>query len=739
MIPGLLAAMLLTVTPSMPLSISTTDDGLAIFANPAGLGAGHGTDFHYLYNFQSVPWSEFLVNNAFALNLGGLGFFWEPKPTRYGVGLGMGGKPVLGGIRYVRDTLGHWDLGAMVRPTRWLSLAAVWTDMNRDWGDLQVGAAVRPVGNRLTLFAESYLITPIQMVYGAEAEPLNGFVLACRVVPGSDLKSTNVSAGITVGLGRAGIGAVTTRYPGEVGGMLRVSSGRRRTFLPQGGKYIEVKLAEAVVDQRPGFSLMGGGPSRTTWQLLDLVRKATDDRSVRALVLELDGASMSFAQAQELRSGLEAFRAGGKRIYVYSSALGMLGYYVASVADKIIAHPLADIAIPGVSAQTMFLKGTLEKLGIGFDYTRHGKYKSAVEMFSEDSLTAANREQWQALVDDAYEDFVQAVSKGRRMSRDTLEVRIEHGFFMAPQAKAAGLVDTICYRDELDSCLRKDLSGLRRTSEAEYLGFNARRYDYDWQERPAVAVVYATGSIMRGESGTDFLTGSMSMGANTIVRAVKAARSNQRVRAIVLRVDSPGGDGFASDLIWREIELARKKKPVIVSMGGVAASGGYYVACNARRVFASPMTLTGSIGVFDYKFVTEGLYNKLGVKRQVVKRGEHADAMSDVRAFTPEEDSLMQDIVDGFYRQFVQKVAQGRNLSYERVDSAGQGRVWSGRAAKAEGIVDSLAGFMEAVDYAKREAHLKECDFVFYPKPRTDFLSRMGGFTRDQIMRVRYE
>ena len=739
MITSLMAAALLMVTPSMPLSISTTDDGLAIFANPAGLGTGHGADFHYLYNFRRVPWSDIAVNNTFVLNLGGLGFFWEPRPTRYGIGLGAGGRSVLAGVRYVHDSRGTWDAGAMVRSTRWLSLGAVWTDFNRDWGRLQVGAAIRPVGRRLTLFGETYLVTPVRPTWGIEAEPIDGLSLAGRVLPGENLKTTDFTVGVVVGLGRAGIGAVGTRRAGEVGGMLRVSSQYRPTFLPRRRGYLELKLAEPVVDQKPGFSLSGIGRSRLTWDLLDLVEKAADDPSIRALVLEIDGASMSFAQAQELRGGLARFKAKGKKVFVYAPGPGMVGYYIASVADRIISHPLGEVMIPGVSGQALFLKGTLEKLGIDFEYTRHGKYKSAVETFSEDSLSPPNREQLQALVDAVYDEFVATVSAARGMSRETLEARIGQGYFMARQAARAGLVDTFCYRDELDSILKNDLTGLRRVSEADFLELAQGRQAPEWQERPAVAIVYAAGSIVQGESGTDFLSGSLSMGANTIVRAIRAAKKDKRVKAIVLRIDSPGGDGYASDLIWREIELARKRKPVVASMGGVAGSGGYYIACNSKRVFALPTTLTGSIGVYGMKFVTEGLYNKLGAKRQTIKRGERADATGDARPYTPGEDSLIQEIVDEFYRQFVQKVADGRNLTYARVDSVGQGRVWSGRDAVAAGIVDTLGGFMQAVEYAKEEAHLKSCDFVFYPKPRADFLSRLGGFARDRVLQTRYE
>jgi protease-4 len=722
------------VTPQMPLSLATTDDARAVFANPAGLAVARENDFLYFYNAHK---GEFSHNHSFALNLGGLGGFWEPKPSRYGLALGIGSRTVMSGLRMVRDTVTRWDMGAMTRPARWLSLGAVWQNCTRNWGWVQLGAALRPLGSRLTLFAETQSLAWSQYAVGFEAEPVNGLGIACRVMPDPNLRSTKLCAGLSLGLGRTGIEFVTARPPSELGLALRLGSRRPTALVPGPRRYLELKLHEQVVDQKPGFSLAGAGPARLTWTLLSTIDRAAQDRSVRALVLELDGASMSFAQAQELRQALARFKAQGKKVYVYAPHLHMLGYYIASVADKIVSHPLGEVWIPGMSAQAVFLKGTLEKLGLKVNYTRHGRYKSAVEMFSEDSLTPDNREQLQALVDAAYDEFVRAASDGRRLPRETIEARVNHGFFLAARSQAVGLIDTVCYRDELDSLLKTELAGLRRCSDHDYARQEER--GSEWQEPPTIAIVYALGSIRTGESGTDFLTGEQSMGANTMVRAIRAARKDRRVKAIVLRINSPGGDGYASDLIWRELELARKKKPLIVSMGSVAASGGYYIACNSRRVFALPGTVTGSIGVFSLKFVTEGLYNKLGARRETVKRGERADAMSDLRELAPEEDSLLQDMVDDFYRQFVAKVAQGRGLSVEKVDSVGQGRVWAGTDAHAAGIVDTLGGLLDAVEYAKEQAGLKDCSFVFYPKPRADFLSRAGGFVRDQVLRAGYE
>ena len=733
MIAGLTVLLALAVTPQMPLSLAGTDDALAVFGNPAGLAVRPGSEFYAMYNFQPVLWPEFFSNTTFLAKAGPLAAYWEPEPSRYGVALGMGDNGVYSGIRFRRDSLSRWDLSAMVRPLNQVSLGATWNDLNHDWGRVAVGAAVRPIGNRLTLFGETDLISPLRPMAGFEVEPVDGLKLGLKAFFSGQSDDVQYVAGISLGLGKGGIGAVGTYDPREIGGYLHVASTGRRTMVPAGKRYVEICLNEQIVDRKPGFSLSSGS-ARTSWQLLDLIARAGKDKSVRALVLRIDGMSASFAHAQELRQALAGFRAQGKKVIVYAPSLGMTSFYVASVADRIWTHPLGDVAIPGMSMGTIFLKGTLEKLGIQFDGTRHGKYKTAIETFTEDSLTPANREQLEAYLDAPYGEFLDAAAAGRHVSRESMEALVNIGFFNTEQAEHNGLVDTVCYHDQLDSLFRTELKGLSKVSEKEYA--DDRVESEDWTPKPAIAIIYATGDIAAGESRTDFLTGTMTMGAQTMVRAIRQARNDKRVKAVVLRIDSPGGDGFASDMMWRELELCRQKKPVIVSMAGVAASGGYYIACNATRIFALPTTLTGSIGVFNFKLVTEGLYNKLGARRQVVKRGEHADAMSDMRAMTPEEDSAMQAQVDYFYRQFVQKVATGRKLSFEHVDSIGQGRIWSGLDAKRIGIVDTLGGFLDAVGYAKHVAKLKDCDYVVLPAPKGGLGVTLSGFAEEQLRRV---
>lgn len=716
----LIFRMLVGLIPQMPLSIATTDDALAIFANPAGLGTNQRWEFCYLYNFQPQP---FLGNSSFVLRLSQLGAFFEPCPLRYGGALGLKQDNLLVGVRFVRDSVTQWSLGAMVRPWSWLSLGGIWQGLNQNWGRIGVGAGLRPFGPKLTFFGEAYL-NPVQPFVGFQAEPVPGVQVATR------LKLTredgfNFVAGMTVSLERFGFGVVGASVPREIGGYLRIGEERRRSLLLGPKRYLRLKLAEPVVDQKPGFSLLGPHKVRTTYGLLEVLKKAKEERSIAGMVLNLASEDMSFTQAQELRVALTDFQSEGKWLWVYAQNLGMVGYYIAAGADRVILHPMGGVVIPGVATQSIFLKGALEKLGIKPEVHRHGRYKSAVETFTEESLTMANQEQLRALVDGLYEEFIQGVGAGRNIGEEQMESLVGIAFFSAEEAKNAGLIDTISYEDELDSLLKNEFRGYQTIKEKGLRG--SKEFCDRWGDIGKIAVIYASGSIVQGESGTGFLTGEQWVGASTICRALREARDDKKVKGIVLRVDSPGGDGVASDIIWREIEVTRRKKPVVVSMGGMAASGGYYISCNAEKIFALPGTLTGSIGVFDIRMVTEGFYNKLGIKRQVVKRGEHADVFSDIRELTPREDSIFQSQIDWFYQQFVEKVAKGRNLPVEKVDSVGQGRIWLGRDARGIGLVDSLAGFFEAIEFCRKKAKLgKDYEVVFYPQPKFGLTSLLA-------------
>jgi protease-4 len=732
----LLLALAVAALPVQPLSLAGSDRAFAVLANPAALAANRGADFLWYYNFAGGEWRESWRNNSFVAAAGPVGGYWEPGPAGWGLVAGLGPQVFSAGARLRGDSSGtSFDLGVLSRPLRWFSAGAVWQSVGREAGRLSVGVGVRPFTDRVTLFAQAAAERHLVGVFGIEAVPLDGLVLAAAAEPGVNLRETRWTFGALMSAGHASVGWAGSTVPGldglyESALYVRATTRREASLLPGPRRYLEMHLDGRIAEIKPGVSLTGGA-SRTLWDLLQVLQRATTDRSIVGLLLWVDDPGLNIVQAEEIRAALKRFRAAGKKVFAYAPSLGTGEYMLVSTADRIACHPLGGVDIPGFAAQALFLKGSLEKLGITFQYHRYGRYKSAVETFSEDSMSEDSRRQLGDYLDRVYDAFRGDVADGRSLPLARVDSLIEVAWFDAPGARQAGLVDSLLYYDEVDDAARKLFGRAVRLDEDDYRAVAPAVTR--WDEPPAVAVIAAVGEIQDGESGTNFLTGSQSLGATTLCDAIESARKDRQVKAVVLRIDSPGGDGFASDLIWRELGLLREKKPLVVSMGSLAASGGYYIACNATTVFATPTTLTGSIGVFDMDFVTEGLYNKVGARREVVKRGSKADARSGLRPFTPGEDSLIQDQVDWFYRQFTEKVAAGRRMTAAAVDSVGQGRIWSGSDAQRVGLVDSLGGLREAVECARKLAGLKECDYVLYPKPSTGIAALRDLLAREAL------
>jgi len=733
----LILSQLLSATPVMPLSVTATDDALAMFANPAGLSTYRGFNIYYLYKIENWKITE---NSSLAGQIGPVGFSWIPgAPFSYGLGLGLKlGDYISFGTRYFHRYSNYWCIGLLIRPSNNISLGATWPDINfEDWRAVITGIGIRPFGNRLTLFAETKLDTIKNPWFGLYAQPFNGIELKGMVK--TDL---SFSVGIDLSFGKTGIGysgsKLKTSADFEHSVYLRFNKDIRPSIIPAESRFLTLKLSGQIQDMKPGFSLLGPTVKRTTYDILKLLNQAKDDKKINGIILTLEQPDLGYAQASELREVLQAVKAQGKKIIVYAPHLSTNTYLLASVADLIVSHPLGDVIIPGMYSRISFVKGTLQKLGIEAEYERVGKYKNAPEILTEDSLSPAYREVVNSVLDDYYGYFLDATAKSRNFTKEEFKKKINYGFFTADSAKREGLIDTFAYADNLDSVLAVKLGKIRQVSERSYL--NRTFHKSNWVEPSnKLAVIYATGSIAQGESGTDPLSGDMTIGSNTISRAIKKTRQDKSVKAIILRVDSPGGDGFASDLIWRELELAKKSKPVIVSMGPVAASGGYYISCNSDKIFALPTTITGSIGVFNLKLVLAGLYDKIGMKNEVMKRGEHADAMSGNRKYTEEEQQIMQKWVEDFYAQFINKVAKGRNKTYEFIDSIAQGRVWTGNQAKTIGLVDTLAGFFAAIDYAKEKTKIKEVKMEFLPKPRSGFFGPMLSWVWNMLFTSRYQ
>lgn len=479
-----------------------------------------------------------------------------------------------------------------------------------------------------------------------------------------------------------------------------------------GGNYLLLSLQAEIPEQPPseiGSFLERRPPSLRI--LVDSLHRAGSDPKVKAVVLRAGAIpDAGWGKVQELREAIVHFRKSGKPAYAHLEFCGNKEYYLATACTKVYAVPTALLEITGLSAEVTFLRGTLDKLGVEAQFEGVGKYKTAPNMLTERGLTEPHREQVDALLESVYREYVSAIAKGRDIPSERVEALLDEGPYDAALAQKAGLVDELLYQDQLEERLRSwgRVTPARYVRKSGGLGLDGR---------PKVALVYAVGEIVSGESQSSPFGGAF-MGSDTVAGALKQAREDEDIKAIVIRVDSPGGSGTASEVIWREVQLARKEKPVVVSMGDVAASGGYYIAMGSDAIVAQPTTITGSIGVFGGKLTLRGLYDKIGVSKEILIRGRHAALFSDYRPWGEDERSKIRGLMTDFYREFVKRVADGRKKSYEEIDAVAQGRVWTGADALGHGLVDDLGGLEVALGVAKRRAKIedKEVRLVVLPE-----------------------
>jgi protease-4 len=481
----------------------------------------------------------------------------------------------------------------------------------------------------------------------------------------------------------------------------------------------------------------------TDQSLSDLVlqfKKAKVDDRIKVIVIEIDMAGAGWGKSEEIRDAIADFRSSGKPVYAYMEYATDKEYYIASACDKIYLAPPGELFINGLAANVMFFRGSLDKLGIYPDMVQMGKYKTAVETFTRKDMSEANREFINSLLDDLFNRYVEAVAKARGKSAEEMHAIIDDAPYSAAKAKELGLIDGVAYRDELDKELKtklgyKDSDELRVVKSSAYNEVEPESLGLDKGEK--IAVIYATGDIGSGKSENS-PGGSQSIGSETLSKAIKDAGEDKSIKAIVIRVDSPGGSGLASDIIWHAVEEAKAKKPVVISMSDVAASGGYYIAAGANKILAEPSTITGSIGVFAGKPVLKGFYDWLGISNEYVLRGKQAGMFRESEKFTDEERAKFEELIKHtYYDDFVPKVAKGRNKTPEYVDSVAQGRVWTGAQGKERGLVDEFGGLDRAVEVAQELAKIpkaKGVHRVILPYPRT-FIQELfseGDETRAQ-------
>lgn len=471
------------------------------------------------------------------------------------------------------------------------------------------------------------------------------------------------------------------------------------------------------------------GPALTVSNLWMSLRKAAADSHIKAVVLEPEGLTAGWAKLDELHSDLEEFRKSGKPVYAYLRTPGSREYYLACAADRIYLGPEDPLYLKGLRAEIMYFKKTLDKLGVVVDVEHAGKYKDYGDMFTRTDMSPETREVTTALVDDIYGHIVDTIARGRKKTPDQVRALIDQGPFLAPQAQKTGLVDELRFEDQMFGELQRNLKlgDLKRVRAETYTRVPAASVGLEGKTR--VALVVGEGDIVRGDSDNP-ASSENSLASSSFDKLLEQVGNDSSIRGVIVRIDSPGGEVTASDDIWRQMNLLSKKKPMIISMSDVAASGGYYMALTGDPIVAYPATETGSIGVVFGKANLHGLYDKLGITKDAVQRGKFADIDSDYTSLTPEERQKLRDGIDLSYRDFISKVAEARHRSFEQIAPVAEGRVWLGDEAKPRGLVDQLGGLDTAVEMIKKRANIPASErvtLVTYP-PRRSLLDLLLSF-----------
>jgi protease IV len=513
---------------------------------------------------------------------------------------------------------------------------------------------------------------------------------------------------------------------------------------------LELDLTDGLIETRPSDPLAAvmSRHQPTVTDVLTGLRLARDDQRVQALVVKVGGRPIGLGNVQELRDAVRRFRESGKPTFAWAETFGEfsagnLPYYLATAFETIYLQPSGDVGLTGLAVERVFLRGALDKAGVSMEVGARHEYKSAAEQLTEHGFSPAAREATTRMAESVTKQLTEAVAQRAKGSADEASKLINEGPYTAEQALASGLVDALGYRDEVYTAVREQVQATPDTGLL-YLGRYQRYKELTNRLRQlpaprqdAVALIQATGAIRRGRSGrTNPLLGGTAMGSDSITATLRAAVADSRIKAILLRVNSPGGSYVASDAIWREVVRARNAgKPVVVSMGDVAASGGYFISMAADAIVAQPGTVTGSIGVVNAKPVLSEAYGKAGISTDSVVLGKHAGMFSLAHPFSAEEWALIDAWLDRIYADFTGKVAAGRSMTAERVHELARGRVWTGADANDSGLVDELGGIEEAAALARRRAGLP-ATAPLVPFPRLGPLDRIRPASNSEDRRA---
>lgn len=737
---------------SVPLpALALVDDSSALPLNPGAAGA---KDLFELYLSKSIDpttrgqFSAFLGLPNLSLGyqqfqagvLGDLRKFSLGYSYSFSDFISLGASYHLTQQVSVADSNIHsFDAGLLLRPARFLSFGLAARNLNgpivgsrqirRSYG---LGVGVRPLGERLTLTADAQWdegdpVQDITALFGLETEPIDGILLRGSV----DLKGQfTLGAGMQFEVLNAGYFHSFNGTQNHDGLHLQVTNSIFESALRQLGNafaYIDLTRGMVPDHSRSGTPLLNSGGPPTYWEILNQLKLAKSMPRYKGVIIDVGPLGVGMGLVDELRAAIQDLRQSGKQVIVYLNQGDMNEYYLATAADEIVLHPLGGLGITGFAYVLPYYRKLLDMVGVGVDFIKVGNYKTGMESYTQDHPSEGTVEEYSSLQQDDYKRFAAALQSRRQIGPSVFKRIMDKTLFTPQESKEVNLVDKVAYRDQL-SDIAADL--IHQPSVTVESIDKVRLHRESWEPRDKIAVIYVSGGITEGSSGSDFLMGQQIAGSRTIVEQIYRAKQDPQVKALVLRVNSPGGSALGSDEIYRALVRYKETtgKPVIVSMGDVAASGGYWIALAGDKILANPSTITGSIGIFAGKVEFSKLYDKLGINHAVIKTNEKADQNGNHRGFSDEEKQLIQNNLKDFYRMFLERVSNNRKLDIQQVDQLAQGRVYTGAQAQKLKLVDQLGDLDDAIKLAREKAVIRTDDVEIVHLPAaSSLLDSLGG------------
>ena len=745
---------------STGLSISESDNNDALMFNPAGLAIDHGGQFDF-YAIQNKDTDQ--RNFSLSYKTKGFGVGYENNNSKNYFRVGFSEKifkNLYAGVVY-KNKLNIVDAGLLYRPFDFVSFGVKTSAVNNDYESFDFSLAVRPTGCKfLTLGFDHQYDSDFESLNTSlflKTNPLKGLELSAMVssnqyedygMPIFDfekLDEHNLKINLGVNTDKMKQMFSNSEDGTQMYGIAFNSHKQSDFFVFEDdeNQYVSIVLNDTFIEEKPEekFSVSNfispkkPGTQLRTW--IDNINKLAKNPKIDGMIINLKKVSASFSKRQEIRDALQNFKDAGKYIVLYSEkTISNIDYHLASVADEIYVNPLTGVDLKGLKMEVTFYRGLLDSLNVKPHVWRienkDGKsYKTAGDPFLNTQMSDEMRENYTVFLDDLYDIFTTDIANGRNWLNDdgtpdveyAMQVIDEGPYWASEIAMERGLIDGVFYPDEFNSYAKDSL--IKKSQKLRFKNFHDEKtYDYSWSEKnnPKIAMIYAVGGIVSGKSSTG-PQGSTTMGDKTIMNAIKSARNDKSIDAIVLRIDSGGGSALASDQMWREIYKTTSdslnNKPFIASMSGAAASGGYYIACQADTIVAQPSTVTGSIGVLSIGLNFSELYKNIGINKEVIKRGEFSDFLTQSREFSEQENEKMFESTKYFYKEFKDRVLDGReSLSSEQLEKLALGRIWSGKTASENGLVDVIGGIHKSIEIAKSMAGLegKDVDIIEYPQ-----------------------